>query len=112
MSILDNKYMMIGAAVAGLGLAYMIYRGAEKVVDVAGDAVQAINPMNNDNIINQGAESLYRSVTGSKGTIGGDIYDVTHDGSLNPTSDNNVIYRNVTDWIGGDLGGKIYDWTH
>jgi len=81
-----KNYMVIGAAVAGLALAFMVYKGAGKVVDkavdMAGDALQAINPLNNENIISQGAEAAYRGATGSTGSMGTDLYDVLHDGGM------------------------------
>lgn len=135
MSILTNKYLLVGAAAAGLAVAYMMRK-------TAGAVAEAVNPFNNDNVINQTATSWYQALTGSTGTIGTDLYDATHggiltgispawlpipgaaaagaayklaqsgaftDGSMNPASTNNVIYRN----IGGDdwsIGTKIYDW--
>lgn len=117
--ITDNKYLMIGAAVAGLAVAYMVKRGAGAVMDAVPKALNAINPLNNDNIINQGATSIYQGVTGSAGTIGGDFYDGTHGGVLDVTSANNVIYGGLsaagelaTGQKGWSLGGAIYDWTH
>jgi hypothetical protein len=134
-----NKYLILGAVVAGLGVAYMLKKGA-------GAAVEALNPVNPNNIINQGAESLYRSMTGSKGTIGGDIYDATHDENnqakwwwdwrlltpatasvmvaekaapyVNPASDTNIInqgatslYQSITGST-GTIGGDLYDVFH
>lgn len=96
MSILsaENKFVLIGVAVAGLGLYFV----AKKASGAAGKALDAINPMNNDNIINQGATSIYQAVTGSTGTIGGDIYDITH-----PTYDGNgKIVLNVPGQPGYD----------
>ena len=114
-----NKYVVIGAAAAGLGLAFVLYRGATKAAALAGDAAQAVNPLNNDNIFNQGATSLWQTLFNSTGTIGGDIYDATHGGALDVTSENNAVYRlNNSMWgvVTGDpkfdLGSKIYDWTH
>jgi hypothetical protein len=110
--VTPNKYLILGAVVAGLGVAYMLKKGATA-------AVQAINPLDRDNIINQGATSLYQAVTGSSGTIGGDFYDATHGGALDATSGNNAIYSgisnigaSVTGEKGWTLGGQIYDWTH
>ncbi len=110
-----NKYVIIGA---GIGLCVALYL-AKRGADAVGKGLDAINPTNPDNIINQGVESVYQTVTGSNGTIGGDIYDATHGGKLDPTSSNNAASSTV-DWIGqaisGDknwnLGGAIYDWTH
>lgn len=93
MGLMDNKYMMIGAAAAGLAVVYLAYRGAGKVVEAAGDAAQAVNPFNNQNVINQGFEYLYREFTGSTGNPGSDFYDATHGGALDITSDQNFIYK-------------------
>ena len=110
-----NKYLVIGAAFAGLGLVYLTYRGAQALPE----ALETINPLNNNNIINQGATSLYQMLSGSTGTIGGDFYDGTHGGALDVTSSNNFINKGMESAWGailGDpnwtLGGTIYDWTH
>lgn len=68
-----DKKMLLG--IAALIGGYLLYRKASGVV---GTAAQAINPANPENIINQGATSVYQSVTGSSGSIGGDIYDLLH----------------------------------
>ena len=103
-----NKYTVVGAGVALLVAVYL----GKKTVDAVPKALNAINPLNNDNIINQGATSLYQGLTGSNGSIGGDIYDATHGGALDATSSNNFIYQGVSSLVGGDLGTKIYDWFH
>lgn len=85
----DNKYLIIGAAVAGLALAYMIKKKAQDAADKLGQlakdaadaaarAAQAINPFNNDNVINQEVTREYQDITGSNGTIGTDLYDLNH----------------------------------
>lgn len=72
--------------VAGIALA-LIYM-ARKAADTAAEAANAINPLNNNNVFSQAANSLWQMSTGSKGTIGTDIYDYVHkaeplpDGSL------------------------------
>lgn len=114
--IADNKYLLIGAAVAGLALAYVVYRTGSKVAT-------ALNPMDSNNVINQGVTGFYQAVTGSTGSIGTDFYDATHggalDGVVNPTSDNNLAYRLNSWWVQtvtGDenatLGTWLYDVTH
>ena len=117
--IIANKYLMAGAVVAGLALAYALYKGAGAVADVVGDAAQAVNPLNNDNVINRGFTSIYQGVTGSEGTLGTDVYDIVHSGVVDPTSDNNLIYRGynkVLQTVTGDddatIGTKIYEWFH
>jgi hypothetical protein len=115
MSLAENKYVLIGAGVALCVALYLAKRGA----DAVGAGLNAINPVDPNNIINRGAESVYQTVTGSNGTIGGDFYDATHGGRLDVTSGNNAAAASV-DWIGGaisgdnnwTLGGAIYDWTH
>ncbi|MBC3930364.1 hypothetical protein [Undibacterium curvum] len=76
---------LVGYAVAGIaviGVAYYAYQRvtgiAGDVIDTAGEALNAINPLNDDNVINTGAIDLYQKVTGSKGTIGTDLYDWLH----------------------------------
>lgn len=111
-----NKYLVIGAVAGGLLLAYLAAKGAGRAATVV---AQAVNPFNNDNIINQGAIGFYQAVTGSDGTIGGDFYDATHGGRLDVTSNNNAAAASVN-WLGEKatgqsgwtLGGAIYDWTH
>jgi hypothetical protein len=93
--MVTNRYMMAGAVVAGLALAYVVYRSGAAVVDVVGDAAQAINPLNNDNVINRGFTNLYQGVTGSTGSLGTDAYDIVHSGVFDPTSENNIVYRNL-----------------
>ncbi|MGZ3319660.1 MAG: hypothetical protein ACXU9C_01625 [Xanthobacteraceae bacterium] len=107
--------VMLGVALAAV---YLVQKAGSKVVQAAKDVVPYVNPADEKNVINQGVQSLYQAVTGSTGTIGGDIYDVTHDGSLNPTSENNVINRGAESlWRSatgstGTIGGDIYDVTH
>lgn len=94
---MEKKYMLLGAVVAGLVVGYGIYRGAGKAVEVVKDAAEAVNPFNNDNVINQGFEYLYRELTGSEGNPGSDFYDATHGGALDITSDKNFIYKGAED---------------
>jgi hypothetical protein len=96
---MEKKYMLLGAVVAGLVVGYGIYRGAGKAVEVVKDAAEAVNPFNNDNVINQGFEYLYRELTGSEGNPGSDFYDATHGGALDITSDQNFIYKGAEDTV-------------
>ena len=61
------KTTLIVAGVAVVGLWYLKGR--------AGEALHAVNPMNQDNVINQGAQSVWDVFTDGEGTIGTDIYD-------------------------------------
>jgi hypothetical protein len=115
---MEKKYMLLGAVVAGLVVGFGIYRGAGKVVEVAKDAAEAVNPFNNDNVINQGFEYLYRELTGSEGNPGSDFYDATHGGALDITSNKNFInqgaegfYRALTG-SKASIGSDLYDATH
>jgi hypothetical protein len=72
----DLQFKVLLGAIVLAGAGYVLYRASRAAVDIAGTAAQAVNPFNNDNIINQGATSIYRDVTGSQGTIGTDIYDM------------------------------------
>lgn len=60
--------LILGGVVIGLAV-FAIWKAKNVVTDVA----QSVNPMNHDNIINRGFESLYG------GSIGSDIYDLLHD---------------------------------
>ncbi len=111
--MVEKKYLIVGAAAAGLVLAYLVYRGAGAAVEAVGDAAQAINPLNNENIINRGFHSWYDSVTDGEGTLGGDIYDVVHGGVFDPSSANNIVYRNLDPetklTLENTVGKAIYD---
>jgi len=65
------KTTLIVAGVAVVGLWYL--KGK------AGQAVQAVNPLNHDNVINQGAQSVWDAFTDGQGTIGTDIADWEQD---------------------------------
>jgi len=113
--LVTNKYVVIGA---GIALCVSLYL-AKRSADAVGKGLDAINPVDPNNIINQAAESLYQTISGSSGTIGGDFYDATHGGSLDITSSNNYAASavdNIGKVISGDsnwnLGAAIYDWTH
>ena len=107
------------AAVALIAGGYYAYRKVTGVtsdaLDAAGEALNAINPLNNDNVINTGAIDLYQKVTGSKGTIGTDLYDW-----LNPdksTWGTNIYgqpgydpYKAETDKKGNVVAPAVGDW--
>lgn len=52
----------------------------------------SLNPANPDNVVNQAATSLYHTVTGSTGSIGGDLYDLLHPAPTPPTSATLPVY--------------------
>lgn len=107
------------AAVALIAGGYYAYRKVTGVtsdaLDAAGEALNAINPLNNENVINTGAIDLYQKVTGSKGTIGTDLYDW-----LNPdksTWGTNIYgqpgydpYKAETDKKGNVVAPAVGDW--
>ena len=82
----------------------------------------AINPMDENNIFNTGANTVYKAITGSDGTIGTDIYNATHtdkgENILNPASTENPIYKGANSIYrglsgsDGTIGTGIYDATH
>lgn len=125
--------------VAGIGLGVVVIawymktrvssaaQGVKQVVvdawDASVDASKYVNPVRQENFINAGYTGMYRWMTGSDGTLGGDLYDATHggilsDGTFNPTSNNNVVNRgaqSLYQWVTGStgtIGGDIYDWFH
>lgn len=64
---------------AGVGLVVYLGRKASgAVVDVVGDAVNAVNPWNNDNVIYQTANQAVQSITGTPDTLGTWIYNALH----------------------------------
>jgi hypothetical protein len=101
----ENKLLLIGMAVALIGGYFLVKKGVPA-------ALNAVNPLNNNNVINQAATAAYQDITGSTGTIGTDIYDVTHDGTLDPTSTNNILYRQGTSQDGSTIGTRLYDLVH
>lgn len=68
------KTVAIAAAVVVVGGWYLKKKAGETLQEVG----QAVNPTNPDNVINQGFNSVYKSVTGSEGTLGTDLADFFH----------------------------------
>jgi len=68
------KTVAIAAAVVVVGGWYLKKKAGETIQEVG----QAVNPTNPDNVINQGFNSVYQSVTGSEGTLGTDLADFFH----------------------------------
>lgn len=107
--------MIVGGSVALCAL-ILFFKYKKSVAD-------AFNPMSEDNLINQGVQSVYQAVTGSTGSIGTDLYDVLHDEkgknvvakAVNPVDDENLIYRwNNFVWqkatgSTGSIGSDLYD---
>lgn len=70
----DKLLLIIGAA--GLGLAVLsewTAAAADAVGDAAKTTGEAVNPVNDGNIFNRAAESVYSKVTGSKDSPGADV---------------------------------------
>lgn len=86
--LLDTKAgaaLVMGAVVIGA-----IYYFKKDITDGVNSAGQAINPVNNDNIFNQGVLAVGQKITGdSNWSLGGWIYDVTH-----PKDDDNQYIWN------------------
>lgn len=73
--IFSDKQLLILLGVGAVTAWYL----SSKAVDVAKDVGQAINPINHDNIFNQGANSLFQAITGdTQNTIGTWIYEKLH----------------------------------
>lgn len=102
-----TKVEIGGAVLIGLVLLY----GAKKIADV----LPAIDPSNPDNWVNTHVTDAYQGLTGSKGSIGTDLYDVLHPPAAAGT---NVINGGATSFYQwatgskGSIGGDIYDWFH
>lgn len=104
----DTKIKLVLAIGGGLVAVYL----AKKAGGAAASAVNAVNPFNNDNVINRGFTSVYQTVTGSEGTLGTDIYDITHPPGTENTNVINgaatTIYRKITGST-GTIGTDLYD---
>lgn len=62
MTAINSNYVLAG--VAGLTIAYLLYQESKKAVKAVGEAV---NPVNSENIFNQGFEAVGEAVTGQEG---------------------------------------------
>lgn len=62
--------LIVAAAAAGVYLVYKLWHGA-------GAAVEAVNPVNPDNIFSEGAGAV-SSALGGSGSLGSDIYNWFH----------------------------------
>jgi hypothetical protein len=72
---------MIGAvAVAGV-IAWQVVKQGKTIAAAAGEALDQVNPLNNNNVFKQGADSAFQAVTGDKvNTIGtrlAEVFDPT-----------------------------------
>jgi len=77
MNILNTKAGAVLAlgVVAGIGV-FMLKR---TISDGAAAAAQSINPVNNDNIFNQGVAAVGQKISGNENwSLGGWIYDVVN----------------------------------
>lgn len=69
----------VAAGVFGAALAYQLIVGRKAVVQAASDALDAVNPLNQDNAIKTTVDKVVEKWTGTPDqTLGGWIYDVTH----------------------------------
>lgn len=105
----DFEFKLIAAGVVLVVVGVLVYRAKEAVEDMA----DAINPLSNDNVINQAAMSLYQGVTGSTGSMGSDFYDFTHPDAAEGTNIINGMATSVYQRVSGrhdSIGAGIYDW--
>lgn len=75
----STKLMIIVGGVAVV--AYIAYKAVPKVAAAVGDAAQAVNPLNHDNVIAGAANKVGGIIAGDESgnwTLGGWIYDLTH----------------------------------
>lgn len=79
--IKTETLIVLGVALA---VVYMAKKAADKTTQLVKDGAQAVNPFNQDNVFNKAATDLWQYTTGSKGTIGSDIYDYMHKGEPLP----------------------------
>lgn len=73
--------LAIKAALVVVGVALAVYitrRASTAVVDTAQQALQAVNPWNQDNVIYQTANQAVQAATGTPDTLGTWLYNVLH----------------------------------
>lgn len=68
---IDGTMVLVGAGIAAVAAIYFA-RG-----QIAESVKTAVDPTDEDNLANRGAQHVYRELTGSTGTLGGDVYDAT-----------------------------------
>ena len=74
---LDYK-TIIATAIVGAGAVWLAKRTIKEGVEVAGDIVKKVDPVNPKNVFNDWFEAAYTSVTGSANSPGADLYDWLH----------------------------------
>jgi len=75
--VMNSKVGLAAFAVVVVGA--VSYYAAKKAKETVNDIGSAINPINNDNVFNQGVLAVGQNLTGNKHwTLGGWIYDITH----------------------------------
>lgn len=75
----STQLAIIVGGVAVLGL--VAYKAIPKVAGAVGDAAQAVNPLNHDNVIAGGVNKVGGIIAGDTSgnwTLGGWFYDLTH----------------------------------
>jgi uncharacterized protein YdgA (DUF945 family) len=72
---IDGVMVLVGLGVVGVGVAW--YYGDQLRAQIA-EAGEKVNPADRNNAVNQGTQSVYRKLTGSRGTIGTDLYEWVH----------------------------------
>lgn len=72
------KSDLIAVGIAGGVLLAAAWYAKRKLAQVAEDVAPYVNPADDRNLVNQAVTGFYQSVTGSKGSIGGDLYDYWH----------------------------------
>ncbi|MEH6434246.1 hypothetical protein [Massilia sp. DD77] len=67
---------LIAVGIAGVVLLAAAWFAKRKLGEAATAVAPYVNPADGRNVINQGATAIYQGITGSKGSIGGDLYDL------------------------------------
>lgn len=136
MALKDDAILVGAAALTLLVVGYLMKRQVGAALDSVGEAIDTVvntvapivpyvNPADSNNVIYQTNAWVGKKITGDPNfTLGGWLYDETHDGNsltdrVNPVSPRNVSYSTINrvgevvsgekDWT---LGGWIYDVTH
>ena len=79
MSLFTDKQFFIIIGLIAVAL-YLVTRAAGKAADTAVEVAESLNPIDPNNVINQGVQNVLRAVTGEPNfKLGGWLYDVLND---------------------------------
>lgn len=87
-AVSGDMMVKLALGVAVLGIGYFAFIKVKKTAGAAAAAaVDAVNPASSNNLVNRGVTAVGSAISGDSGwTLGGWIYDITHDDPMKATS--------------------------